>query len=89
VPKEGLEPSHPKALAPKASVSTISPPGHIFLIYYIINCELNCNFELAVNELIEYIMAENKRFELLISFDIHTFQACALDHYANSPFVMN
>jgi hypothetical protein len=29
VPKEGLEPSHPKALAPKASVSTISPPGHI------------------------------------------------------------
>ena len=32
------------------------------------------------------IMAENKRFELLISCDIHAFQACALDHYANSPF---
>jgi hypothetical protein len=31
-------------------------------------------------------MAENKRFELLISCDIHAFQACALDHYANSPF---
>ena len=29
VREEGLEPSHPKALAPKASVSTISPPAQL------------------------------------------------------------
>ena len=30
-------------------------------------------------------MAESRRFELLKPFSLHAFQACALDHYANSP----
>ena len=30
-------------------------------------------------------MAESKGFEPLIPCGIHAFQACALDHYANSP----
>jgi hypothetical protein len=32
MPKMGLEPTHRKALVPKTSVSTISPPRHDLLI---------------------------------------------------------
>lgn len=30
-------------------------------------------------------LAESRRFELLVDCSTHAFQACALDHYANSP----
>jgi hypothetical protein len=77
VPKEGLEPSHPKALAPKASVSTISPPGHI--VYRTIKVKTNCKYYEF------YQVAETERFGLSMAFTIHPFQGCALDHYATSP----
>ena len=50
VPKEGLEPSHPKALAPKASVSTISPPGHfVYLTLITISMAESKRFELLMS----------------------------------------
>ena len=51
------------------------------IFYFILN---SFNFRIF-HKFDKIVIAESKRFELLIPFGIHAFQACALDRYANSP----